>query len=373
MDHIQRALALAERALGSVSPNPAVGAVLVRGGEVVGEGFTQPPGGPHAEIVALRQAGEKARGSTLYVTLEPCCHFGRTPPCTAAIIEAGVAEVRFSLLDLNPKVSGRGKGELEAAGVRTVVGEGAERAAEINEAYLKHVQTGLPFVAAKYAMSLDGKIATRTGDSRWITGEEARRWAHHLRSQADAIMVGVGTVLSDDPRLTARDAWETPAAPRQPLRVVVDSQGRTSPKAAIFHQPGRSLVAVASDAARKPFQQIGEGVDAVAFPGEDGHVDILSLLRYLGSREVTSVLVEGGGTLLGSLMDAALIDKVYAFVAPVLVGGREASSPFEGAGVARMAEALRLQRVRVETLGPDILVSGYVHLPMVAKDDLDRA
>lgn len=372
MDYMQRALALAERALGSVSPNPAVGAVLVRDGEVVGEGFTQSPGGSHAEIVALRQAGEKARGAALYVTLEPCCHFGRTPPCTVAIIEAGVAEVHFSILDPNSRVFGRGKQELEAAGIRAVSGEGEERAAEVNEAYLKHIQTGLPFVIAKYAMSLDGKIATRTGDSRWITSEEARRWAHRLRSQADAVMVGVGTVLSDDPQLTARDARETPA-PRQPLRVVVDSRGRTSPKAALFHQPGRSLVAVASDAARKTFQRIGEGVDAIAFPGEDGRVDILSLLRYLGSREVTSVLVEGGGTLLGSLMDAALIDKVYAFVAPVLVGGREAPSPFAGTGVARMAESLRLQKVRVETRGPDVLFSGYVHLPMVPKEDLDRA
>ena len=242
MDYMSRALDLAGQALGTTSPNPAVGAVLVKEGQVVGEGFTQAPGEAHAEIMALHQAGELARSATLYVTLEPCSHQGRTPPCTSAIVAAGVAEIHMALLDPNPLINGRGRKELEEAGISVAVGEREEEARQVNEAYLKFTRTGLPFVTAKYAASLDGKIATRTGDARWITGVTARRHANRLRAASDVVMVGIGTVLADDPLLTARDDQDHPL-PHQPLRVIVDSSGRTPATARLFQEPGRVLIA----------------------------------------------------------------------------------------------------------------------------------
>ena len=238
MSHMRRALSLAGRAVGSVSPNPAVGAVVVKDGAVVGEGWTQPPGQPHAEVMALRQAGEKSAGAALYSTLEPCHHYGRTPPCTETILAAEVAEVHAAVVDPNPLVSGKGAAHLNEAGVKTVLGEEEEEARRLMEAYFKHITTGLPFVTAKFAMSLDGKTATRTGDSKWISGEEARRYANSLRAASDAIMAGISTVLADDPRLTARDDNDNPLA-RQPLRIVVDSRGRTPEGARMLSEPAR--------------------------------------------------------------------------------------------------------------------------------------
>ena len=235
------ALSLALKAVGSVSPNPPVGAVLVRDGEVVGEGYTQPPGQAHAEIVAIRQAGPRARGATLYTTLEPCNHQGRTGPCSEAIIEAGVVEVHSAVTDPNPRVKGGGLSRLSEAGIAVSTGEMAGEASRLIEAYAKHVTTGTPFVTAKFAMSLDGKIATRTGSSQWITGEEARAYAHRLRAASDAVMVGINTVLADDPRLTARDGSGA-ALGRQPLRVVVDSRGRIPREARMLGEPGSTLV-----------------------------------------------------------------------------------------------------------------------------------
>ena len=233
------AIALAHETLGLASPNPSVGAVIVKDGRVVGEGWTQPVGGPHAEIIALRQAGEQARGATIYTTLEPCCHFGRTPPCTQALLEAGIAEVCTAMLDPDERVNGNGVAELRAAGVRVTTGMCAEESAEGLEGYLHRTRTGMPFAVAKFAMSLDGKIATSTGESRWVSGEAGRRRAHELRRTCDAIMAGAGTVVIDNPQLTARDADGAPLE-RQPLRVVVDSTGRTPVDAQIFHGPGKA-------------------------------------------------------------------------------------------------------------------------------------
>lgn len=355
---MKRALRLGRSALGSVSPNPAVGAVLVRDGEVVGEGRTQPPGQDHAEVVALNQAGARAAGATLYVTLEPCNHRGRTPPCTEAIVEAGVAEVHAAMADPNPRVAGGGLAHIEAAGIGTRVGEGAEEARVLVEAYSKFITTGLPFVTAKFAMSLDGKIATRTGDSRWITGRKARRHAHELRAASDAIMVGVNTVLADDPRLTARDSRGNPRS-RQPLRVVVDSRGRVPEQARLLSEPGRTLIAVsgADDAARHLLTESGAEVES--FPDQNGAVDLADLLAALGRREATSVLVEGGGTLLGSLFDLGLVDKVVAFIAPAIIGGTSAPSPVAGIGIERIGDALRLHRIGVRRLGSDVAIVGY--------------
>jgi diaminohydroxyphosphoribosylaminopyrimidine deaminase/5-amino-6-(5-phosphoribosylamino)uracil reductase len=357
MHYMERALSLAKKALGNVSPNPAVGAVVAKDGEIVGEGYTQPPGSAHAEVVALRQAGDRARGAAMYVTLEPCCHFGRTPPCTQAIIAAQISEVHMATEDPNPQVSGRGRAELEAAGIKTYLGEHEEEAREINEAYIKFIATGIPFVIAKFAMSLDGKIATRSGDSKWISGEESRRYVHSLRQIADAIMVGVGTVLSDDPQLTAREETRE----KQPLRVIVDSLGRTPPQARVFQMPGKTLLAVA-----KPLEEVkarqfnGLGAQVLELPAKEDLVDLTGLLKALGEREITCVLAEGGGTLLGSLFDLGLVDKVFAFIAPIIIGGRNAVPPVAGDGVAEIAEALRLSRVRTQQFGQDIMISGYI-------------
>ena len=358
MTHMERALSLARHALGLVSPNPAVGAVIVKDGTVVGEGWTQPPGQAHAEVVALRQAGDKAKGATLYVTLEPCNHFGRTPPCTQAIIDAGISEVRAAVTDPNPLVSGRGVSRLNKAGIVTHVGECENEACELIEAYAKFITTGLPFVIAKFATSLDGKIATHTGDSRWITGEEARGYVHRIRSESDAVMAGINTVLADDPQLTARDEGGKPLD-RQPLRVIVDSRGRLPLGAKLLTEPGQTLIAVANadETAYHNLKQAGADVERI--PAEDGSVDLPALMKVLGEREITSVLVEGGGILLGALFDLGLIDKVVAFVAPTIIGGKSAPSPVAGTGAAKMADVTRLSRVKIERFGEDVAIIGY--------------
>jgi len=361
MDYMEQALSLAGLSLGQVSPNPAVGAVVVKGGEVVGQGYTQPPGSAHAEIVALGHAGSAARGSVMYVTLEPCCHYGRTPPCTGAIVDAGIAEVHMAMLDPNPLVSGKGEEELRQQGISTFVGEHEEEAREINEAYIKYVTTGIPFVTAKFAMSLDGKIATRSGDSKWISNQESRRYVHSLRHITDAVMVGVNTVLTDDPQLTCRCGERGGVIKKQPLRVIVDTNGRTPVTAQVFGEPGRALLALGQGV--KP--EIIEGyksinADVVELPLDERLVDLKQLLKVLGQREITSVLVEGGGTLLGYMFDHKLIDKVIAFVAPVIVGGSEAETAVRGRGVDRIADSIRLERVTAMECNGDVMVSGYV-------------
>ena len=355
--YMARALSLAERAVGTVSPNPPVGAVLVKDGEVVGEGFTQPPGQAHAEIMALQQAGAGARGATLYTTLEPCNHEGRTGPCTEAIIGAGVAEVHSAITDPNPTVKGGGLARLGDAGISVSTGEQAGEALKLVEAYAKFVTTGTPFVTAKYAMSLDGKLASRSGSSKWITGEVARAFAHRLRAASDAVMVGVNTVLADDPQLTARDEAGV-AFHRQPLRVVVDSRGRTPPDARMLSEPGSTLIATGAEVA-PTLEGAKDSVETVVTAAPDGSVDLVALLSHLGEREVTSVLVEGGGVLLGSVFDRALADKVVAFVAPVIVGGDTAPTPVAGKGVEQIADALRLRDVEVLALGEDLAITGY--------------
>jgi diaminohydroxyphosphoribosylaminopyrimidine deaminase/5-amino-6-(5-phosphoribosylamino)uracil reductase len=362
---MERALSLARQALGTASPNPAVGAVLVKDGRIVGEGFTQPPGGPHAEVVAIRQAGEAARGAALYVILEPCCHHGRTPPCTEAVLAAGVREAHLSHLDPDPHVNGRGKAELESAGVTVLVGEGEAEARRINEAYLKHRTTGLPFVIAKFAASLDGKIAAASGDSRWVSGPESRRWAHRQRTLVDAIVVGVRTILIDDPELTARPepgegARQPGGEPRQPLRVVVDSRGRTPASAQVLQGPTRTLVASTDASSEAWRREISEaGAEVVVLAASEGRVGLGELLRHLGGRDILSLLVEGGGELLGSFFDLGLVDKVQAIVAPIIIGGKAAPTAVAGRGARRMADALRLRDVTVERLGEDVLVTGY--------------
>jgi len=359
---MERALSLARLAMGCASPNPAVGAVIVKDGIVVGMGYTQPPGLDHAEVMALHQAGEKAQGATMYVTLEPCCHYGRTPPCTQAIINAGISEVDIALLDPNPAVSGRGVRELNEAGIRTYVGAYQREAYEINAAYIKFITRGLPFVIAKFAMSLDGKIATRTGHSKWISNEEARNYVHTVRHTADAIMVGVNTVIADNPLLTARGCCgKGGRTKRQPVRIIVDSNGRTPADANVFKQPGKTILAVV-----EPFDEekkrglIQIGVEVLELPGVEGLVDLEELLKVSGKREIVTILVEGGSRLLGYLFDHGLVDKVLVFISPIIIGGSQARTAVSGNGVSSVAEALCLGQVNFKSFGDNVLVSGYV-------------
>ncbi|MCJ7425569.1 MAG: bifunctional diaminohydroxyphosphoribosylaminopyrimidine deaminase/5-amino-6-(5-phosphoribosylamino)uracil reductase RibD [Dehalococcoidales bacterium] len=362
MDYMEQALSLAKLALGQASPNPAVGAVVVKGGEVVGQGYTQPPGSHHAEVIALKQAGREAAGGVMYVTLEPCAHQGRTPPCTGAIISAGVSEVHMAMQDPNPIVSGRGQAELKKAGIKTALGEHEEEAREVNEAYIKFITTGLPFVTVKFAVSLDGKIATKKGDSRWISGPESRKYVHCLRYTSDAIMAGVNTLLADNPHLTTRcSGGKGGVARKQPLRVIVDGKGRTPLDSRVFSEPGKTLLALgrkASPEEKAAFTRAG--AEVLESPTASGAVDLEKLLKALGEREITSVMVEGGGILLGSLFDRGLVDKVIAFIAPIIIGGAGAKTAVAGDGVSEVAESFRLERVKVGRLGDDLMVSGYV-------------
>ena len=359
-DPMARAIALARSALGSTSPNPAVGAVIVDETGVVGEGFTLPPGQAHAEIGALQQAGRAAQGATLYCTLEPCCHYGRTPPCTDAIIAAGIGRVVYAVTDPNPRVSGGGAAALRAAGME-VEHRPDPKAELLYEAFAKHVNTGLPFVVAKFAMSLDGKIATRTGDSQWITGPAARSRVQRMRKELDGIMVGIGTALADDPQLTARDDRGEPLPVNlQPLRVVVDSDARTPPGARMLRQPGRTMIATAGNPNSSRVAALQDaGAEVLSFPGTDGRVSLSGLLEHLGQRGMVSLMVEGGGGVLGAMLDARLIDKFSIFLGPMLIGGAAARSPIEGAGATTMADVLRLERTSTEAIGPDWLITGY--------------
>ncbi len=363
VDYMRRALSLARLAMGYASPNPAVGAVIVKDGSVVGRGYTQPAGSDHAEVMALRQAGDKAKGSILYVTLEPCCHYGRTPPCTRAIISAGISEVHIALLDSNPLVSGNGVKELNEAGIKTYVGTYWGEAYEINEAYTKFITTGLPFVTAKFAMSLDGKIATKTGCSQWISNEEARKYVHVLRHTTDAIMVGVNTVIADNPRLTTRGCCGKGGEPRtQPLRLIVDSNGKTPLDAQLFKQPGKSLLAAVAPfdtEKERKFAQIG--VEVLELPGVAGLVDLEALFKEVAKRNIVTILVEGGSKLLGYLFDHNLVDKVLVFIAPIIIGGKEAKTAVGGDGVDTLVDALCLNQVNIKNFGDNILISGYVN------------
>jgi len=364
---MRHALDMAATAPESTSPNPTVGAVIVAAdGSVIAEGVTRPPPGPHAEAVALAAAGDSARGATMFVTLEPCNHQGRTPPCAQAIIAAGIAEVHYAVADPDGKGRG-GHVALEAAGIRVVAGEGEDEARRINEAFFKHRTTGLPFVIAKFAASLDGRIAAASGDSRWVSGPDARAWTHRLRTRIDAILVGSGTVIIDDPELTARPDDQLTA--RQPLRVIVDSRGRIPPMARVLTGPAKTLVAT-TGAATASWRGVieAQGAEVLTLPAESGHVDLAALLQELGRRDVLSLLVEGGGVILGGCFDCGLVDKVHAVLAPIIIGAAEAPSAVAGKGAYRVAEALHLRDLSVERLGEDILVTGYPEYPVQGAD-----
>ncbi|MDR7865645.1 MAG: bifunctional diaminohydroxyphosphoribosylaminopyrimidine deaminase/5-amino-6-(5-phosphoribosylamino)uracil reductase RibD [Sporomusaceae bacterium] len=356
--YMRKALEIARRACGRTSPNPLVGALVVKDGRVVGEGCHLCAGTPHAEVHALAAAGEAARGATVYVTLEPCCHFGRTGPCADALIAAGVKKVVAAMTDPNPKVCGQGLDRLRAAGVEVVEGVLAAEAARLNEAFLKWVTTGMPFGVMKTAMTLDGKIATRSGLSKWITGPAARERVHRLRDECDAILVGVGTVLADDPELTAR---LPEGGGKNPLRIVVDSAARTPLTAKVVADGLAPTIIAVTEAA--PAGHVAAlkaaGAEVLVLPRGATGVDLRALWRVLGERKLTSVLVEGGAAVNAAALAANVIDKIYAFVAPKIFGGAAAPGPVGGAGADAVDGALLLEDMSAEAVDGDILITAY--------------
>ena len=352
---MRRALDLSNKALGISNPNPPVGAVIVKHGTVVGEGFTGAPGTFHAEKEALKVAGNYARGASLHVTLEPCSHSGRTSPCVDSIIEAGISEVHASIIDPDSRVNGRGVEKLRAAGIKVYIGELADDSSRRMQAHIKLMKTGLPFVTVKFAASLDGKIATSSGESQWITGAEARDIVHSMRGETDSIMVGIGTVLADNPRLTARGEY-SPVTGRQPVRVVVDSNCRTPLNSALLFEPGQTVIASNKSGSTC---DMPSSVTVERFPGSDGRVDLSGLLRYLGKIPISSVLVEGGSRLTGALFDEGLVDRVVAFLSPSIIGGMNSPSAVSGEGASIISDVIRLSDVEVTNVGDDLLVSGY--------------
>jgi len=353
---MRRALDLAQLGAGWTRPNPLVGAVVVKDGQVIAEGYHAVCGGPHAEAVALLEAGARARGGDLYLNLEPCVAFPgkKTPPCVDAILQAGIKRVIVATADPNPHVSGRGLVRLREAGVAVVEGVLADEAQRLNEVFFHWIRTRTPFVVLKLALSLDGKIATRTGRSRWITGSESRRRVHLLRARYGAILVGVGTVLADDPSLTVREV-EGP----QPLRVILDREGRTPLAAKVLSGEARTVIATGDRMpAETEVELRARGAEVWRLPGEGDRVDLGALLRRLGG-ETDSLLVEGGSEVAGSFLSAGLVHKIAFFYAPVILGGRDAVPAVGGDGVADPAEAIRVRDLSIERVGEDFLITGY--------------
>jgi diaminohydroxyphosphoribosylaminopyrimidine deaminase/5-amino-6-(5-phosphoribosylamino)uracil reductase len=361
--HLERAIELADRGAGMVKPNPVVGAVVARDGEILGEGWHQRYGGAHAEVNAIEACGlADLTDATIYVSLEPCCHEGKTPPCTDAILQAGIRRVVVASDDPTEKASGRGLGILRDEGVEVIVADGdvAAKARLLNQAFRKHARVGRPWVLFKSAMTLDGKVATRTGDSKWISGEASRDLAHRWRASVDAVVVGIGTALADDPQLTARPSG-TPAEPgAQPRRVVFDSLARLPPSSQLVTAAAEiPLSIVVSRAAARADTDALEaaGVQVLVATGENEPARVRSALDQLGVLDVSAVLLEGGPHLAGAFLDAGEIDEVRLFLAPLLLGGSAARDPLEGEGVERISEAMRAQAMSCESIGEDLLIS----------------
>jgi diaminohydroxyphosphoribosylaminopyrimidine deaminase/5-amino-6-(5-phosphoribosylamino)uracil reductase len=361
--HLARVIELAEQGAGEVKPNPIVGALVARDGEILGEGWHERYGGPHAEVNAIEACGTAdLAGTTLYVSLEPCCHEGNTPPCTDAIMQAGIGRVVVASDDPTEKASGRGLGILRDEGVEVVVADGelAARARLLNQAFRKHARVGRPWVLFKSAMTLDGKVATRAGDSQWISGEESRLLAHTWRASVDAVIVGIGTALADDPQLTARPDGILAELPRQPRRVVFDSLARL-PIASQLVSAADTVpltVCVSRAAARSDTDALeAAGAQVLVATGENEPARVRSALDQLGASGIASVLLEGGPHLAGAFLDAGEVDEIRLFLAPILLGGRTARDPLEGEGVERISEALRALSFGCDRIGEDLLIS----------------
>lgn len=357
--YMKQALMLAAQGLGRTSPNPVVGAVIVADGSIVGQGWHQAAGTPHAEVHALAQAGRLARNATLYVTLEPCCHHGRTGPCTDAIIAAGVKRVVVAMTDPNPLVRGKGIQKLRQHGLEVLEGVCAAEAAQLNEVFIKWIATGLPFGVLKTAITLDGKIATYTGHSKWITSERSREYVHGLRNMYDAILVGIGTVLADDPSLTTR----LPGGGKNPIRVIVDSKGRIPLEAKLLCDcEAPVIIAVGPEAPAEKLAALqAKGAEVLTLPLVAGRgVSLRHLFVELGQRNITSILVEGGAEVNASVLAENVVDKVHWFIAPKIIGGKTAPGPVGGLGLSDMAQATVLEDMQVKNIGKDILLTAYM-------------
>lgn len=355
--YMRLALRLALRGAGRTSPNPMVGAVLVQDGRIIATGYHQRVGGDHAEIVVLKRAGKRARGATLYLNLEPCSHKGRTPPCTLSLIHAGVKRVVAGMVDPNPLVSGRGIRTLGRAGIQVHVGFLEAECRELNEAFRKYITRHVPFVILKLAASLDGKIATSTGESQWITGAASRDYVHRMRNQVDAVLVGVGTVLADDPRLTCR----LPRG-RDPLRVVLDGHLRIPLAARLLHQrePEKTVVITGSRAPMKKVKAIQSyGAQVWNFPLRQGGIPFASILKRLGKMGLLSVMIEGGATIASRALRERAVDKVLFFYAPKIIGG-EGRNMIQALGIKKVSHSRRIKDMEVKRFGKDFLVSGYL-------------
>ena len=363
-EYMARALRLAAKGRGLASPNPMVGAVIVQGSRVVGEGYHRRAGGPHAEVVALRSAGTGAHGATLYVNLEPCCHtHKRTPPCVPAIKSGGLRRVVISMRDPNPQVNGRGIRSLSNAGIDVVVGCLRNKAERLNETYCYRMRTGRPFVVLKAAMTLDGKIATAGGASQWITGQAARQHVHRVRSQMDAIMVGIETVLRDDPQLTVRLPVQSSNRPglRQPMRVILDSRLRLPLTARVLGQAGQASIVVATTA-KAPRHRVERlrsvGVTVLVLPAQNGRVSLGACLARLGRMGINSLLIEGGSELNATALRSGLVNRVALYIAPRLLGGHDAMGVIGGRSPRNLAGAIPLTDVRIQRIGDDIFIEG---------------
>ncbi|MBI4389295.1 MAG: bifunctional diaminohydroxyphosphoribosylaminopyrimidine deaminase/5-amino-6-(5-phosphoribosylamino)uracil reductase RibD [Nitrospinae bacterium] len=357
---MRRAVELAQKGAGRTSPNPMVGAVVVKDGKTVGEGYHKKAGRPHAEIEALKKAGRRARGASLYLNLEPCCHYGRTPPCTDAILAAGIARVVVGMRDPNPLVAGKGIGILKKAGVRVETGVLRAECERLNEVFVKYIRSRTPFVILKAAISLDGKIATAAGESRWISGAASRKIVHELRDGVDAVLAGAGTVLKDDPLLTTRLGRKKG---KNPVRIVLDSHNRVPLNARVFYNAGTQRVIYVSTGQLPEERETAlrrMGVEICSAAEKDGKVDLRQLLRRLGEMGLTSVLIEGGSEVNASALEERIVDKIMLFAAPIVIGGRDAPGAVGGKGIESLRDAPSVKRLTVRRVGKDLLLEGYL-------------
>ncbi len=357
---MQKALSLAEKGRGWTSPNPMVGAVVVKNGVIVGRGYHERVGGPHAEVNAIDDAGEEARGATIYVTLEPCNHFGRTPPCTQKILKAGIRRVVVAMADPNPGVAGGGNQYLQDQGIDVTTGICEKDARVLNEGFITWVTTGRPFVIAKCAATLDGRIATRSGDSKWVTGPAARGVVHRIRHSVDGIMIGVQTAIADDPSLTTRLEGQSGS---DPTRIILDTRLSLPPTAKMLHQQSSAPTwVVCGPDAPADRRRVLEAAGARVMPGElqDGRIDLAWLMDQLGSEAITSLLVEGGGTVLGTAFAAGIVDKIHFFYAPKILGGDDGIPICRGTGPETMRESIAVHDLTLSQWGPDIMIEGYL-------------
>ncbi|HYE84132.1 MAG TPA: bifunctional diaminohydroxyphosphoribosylaminopyrimidine deaminase/5-amino-6-(5-phosphoribosylamino)uracil reductase RibD [Clostridia bacterium] len=361
--YMQRALELAARGSGSTSPNPLVGAVIVKNGEIIGEGWHERAGEPHAEINAIRNSKEPVEGATIYVNLEPCSHFGRTPPCAAKLVERKFKRVVVAMEDPNPLVAGRGIMLLRDCGIQADVGINRLEALKLNDIFIKYITRRTPFVLLKAAMTLDGKTATKTGDSKWISGEQSREYVHRMRNRYSSILVGVNTVIKDNPELTAR----LPGVKTiNPVRVVVDSKGRIPADAKVLEidEYRRTIIAATGEITEEKASYLKDKGAEIIITGEkDGKADIKQLVEELGKRGIDSLMVEGGGTMAAAFLEGGLVDKVAVFIAPVIIGGRSAPTPVMGTGADFIRDGYRLKYQSITTFGQDVLVEGYLKVP----------